>query len=225
MAEGDLFVAVIGHFRGPCRARRPGPGAGRRGSRARRAAAAPGRPRAARTDAHAWVWVTDFPLFEWDADAERLAAAHHPFTAPRRGRAGVLDADRGTARRRDAAWELYTQGCDPAPTMRCTTATSWPAARSGSTTGAAARDVPGAGHLRGGGGARFGFLLEAFRYGVPPHGGFAFGFDRLVMLLVGAQSLRDVIAFPKTTAARALFEGAPSPVEVGELRELHIRPD
>lgn len=176
-------------------------------------------------DGHAWLWVTEFPMFDWDPEADRLVAAHHPFTAPHPDDVPMLleatRGDRPTAR--EAAAELY--GARPR-SLAYDAVYNGNELASGSVRihdpelqravfralGLSAEEAR----------AKFGFLLEAFRFGAPPHAGFAFGFDRLAMLLAGATSLRDVIAFPKTTSGRALFEGAPAPVDDGELRELHI---
>jgi len=175
---------------------------------------------------HAWAWITDFPMFEWDGDSETVSAAHHPFTAPHPD-----DVDRFQERTAalaagepDAGWRLYAAG------LR---SRAYDAVYNGGEMASGSvrihdqelqRTVFRAlGLSDEEAREKFGFLLEAFRFGAPPHAGFAFGFDRLTMLLAGAASLRDVIAFPKTTAARALFEGAPSAVSDRELRELHIR--
>jgi aspartyl-tRNA synthetase len=227
MAEGDLFVAVAGHFRAAVPAA---------GDRSRALGGAEGALDALRRHiadvrnlraetAHAWVWITDFPLFEWDAENERLSAAHHPFTAPAAGAVqAVLDATRDGPPRGPDAWSLYAQGLS---------SRAYDAVYNGNELASGSIRIHDATLQRAlfralgideeDAEQRFGFLLEAFRYGVPPHGGFAFGFDRLVMLLIGAHSLRDVIAFPKTTAARALFEGAPSAIPEHELADLHIR--
>ncbi len=226
---GDLFVAVIGKFRGGT------PQAAAR-DRAAVLGGAEGALDALRrhlgsrlslrdANAHAFAWITEFPMFEWSADEERVVAAHHPFTAPHPDDvAKLLEFSSTGVPQGDRAFELYSMG------LR---SRSYDAVYNGnelasgsirihdsklqravfSALGISDEDAEG----------RFGFLLEAFRFGAPPHGGFAFGFDRMVMLLVGATSLRDVIAFPKTTAARALFEGAPSAVDNVELGELHIR--
>ena len=173
---------------------------------------------------HAWAWIVDFPLFEWDVDAERLVASHHPFTAPHpedldtlREHVGDGPADRTAGRAlfdafiRSRAYDAVYNGHEMASgSIRIHDAEV-------QRLVFRALGIDGEEAER-----KFGFLLEAFRYGVPPHGGFAFGFDRLIMLLTGMGSLRDVIAFPKTTAARALFEGAPSAVEADELADLHI---
>jgi aspartyl-tRNA synthetase len=157
-----------------------------------------------------FLWVTDFPLFERDPDSGALGAVHHPFTSPRPVDVALLDVAPETARAQ--AYDLVFNGMelgggsirihDPAVQARVFT-----------LLGIDERTAQ----------ARFGFLLEGLRAGAPPHGGIAFGFDRIAMKLSGAASLRDVIAFPKTTAARALFEGAPAPVPSAELRDLHIR--
>jgi aspartyl-tRNA synthetase len=163
-------------------------------------------------NARRFLWVVDFPMFDADPETGALAAVHHPFTSP--------NADDMRARpEAPASWRALAYDCvlNGVELGGGSIRTSDPAVQ--------ARMF----ELLGIGDAaeqerRFGFLLEGLRAGAPPHGGIAFGFDRIAMLLAGATSLRDVIAFPKTTAARALFEGAPSVVPSQDLDELHIRP-
>ncbi|HSJ15876.1 MAG TPA: aspartate--tRNA ligase [Longimicrobiales bacterium] len=228
LAPGDLFVAVIGHFRSaaPRTAARDAVLGGAEVALDALRRHLGQRLGLRRADAHAWAWVTEFPLFQWEPDAGRLIASHHPFTMPHpEDVPRLLELTRGgPPGTREAALALYGEGLRSraydavynGSELASGSIRIHDAALQGAVFRAIGMDEAEAE-------ARFGFLLEAFRYGVPPHGGFAFGFDRLVMLLVGAGSLRDVIAFPKTTAARALFEGAPSPVASSELRDLHIQ--
>ncbi|HEX2093540.1 MAG TPA: aspartate--tRNA ligase [Longimicrobiaceae bacterium] len=229
--SGDLFVAVVGHFR----AVRAG-GAPASTEESVAAGLEPALDELRRHLArkmnlvdggkHAWLWVTEFPLFDWDPDAGRLVSAHHPFTMPHPDDVPLLleatAADGGIAV--EAARGLYAL---PVRSRAYDAVYNGNELASGSVRihdpELQRRIFRALGIGEEEARAKFGFLLEAFRYGAPPHAGFAFGFDRLVMLLAGARSLREVIAFPKTTAARALFEGAPSPVGPDELRDLHIQ--
>jgi aspartyl-tRNA synthetase len=157
-----------------------------------------------------FLWVTEFPLFERDPETGEATPSHHPFTSPAPADLAILETDPLAVRSR--AYDLVYNGTefgsgsirinDPDLQQRVF-----------SVLGVGKEEAS----------RKFGFLLEAFRYGAPPHGGFAFGLDRMVMHLAGAASLRDVIAFPKTTAARALMEGAPAPVAPDELEQLGIR--
>jgi aspartyl-tRNA synthetase len=161
-------------------------------------------------DARVFLWVTDFPLFERDPATGRLGAVHHPFTAPHPADIAKLESAPETVRAQ--AYDVVLNGTElGGGSIRI----SDPALQS--------RIFSLLGIDEATANARFGFLLEGLRSGAPPHGGIAFGFDRIAMQLSGATSLRDVIAFPKTTAARALFEGAPSRVPPDDLGELHIR--
>jgi aspartyl-tRNA synthetase len=159
---------------------------------------------------HSFLWVTDFPLFAVDAESGAIMPEHHPFTAPHPEDLALLDAD--PARARSLAYDAVYNGLELASgSIRI----SDPRLQE-KILGIIGVDEESAQR-------RFGFLLEGLRAGAPPHGGIAFGFDRISMLLAGATSLRDVIAFPKTTAARALFEGAPSAIPAEDLRDLHLR--
>ena len=161
---------------------------------------------------HDFLWVVDFPMFDKDPATGALAAVHHPFTSPHPDDLALLSSSPEKARA--LAYDVVMDGMElGGGSIRI----SDPALQSQvfSLLGIDAATAQ----------ARFGFLLEGLRAGAPPHGGIAFGFDRISMVLAGATSLRDVIAFPKTTAARALFEGAPSPVNADDLRELHVRMD
>jgi len=156
------------------------------------------------------AWVTDFPLFEYDAQAGRFVSIHHPFTAPREADLEFLAGDPG--RMLSQAYDLVLNGHEiGGGSIRI----HRPDIQRGVFQALGIEEAEAR--------EKFGFLLEALAYGAPPHGGCAFGLDRLVMLLAGASSLREVIAFPKTQKATCLLTEAPSPVAPGQLMELALR--
>jgi aspartyl-tRNA synthetase len=160
-------------------------------------------------DANRFVWIIDFPLFERDPATGTLSSVNHPFTAPHPDDVALLET--APERVRALAYDVVLNGTElGGGSLRI-------------ADPRLQRQVFGLlGIAEPVAEQRFGFLLEGLRQGAPPHGGFAFGMDRIAMLLGEAESLRDVIAFPKTTAQRALFEGAPSPVDPDDLRVLHV---
>ncbi len=156
------------------------------------------------------LWVVDFPMFEWDEEEKRWAALHHPFTSPAVGHEDLLEREPGRARSK--AYDMVLNGWEvgggsvrihrqevQSKVFRALAISAEEAEQ------------------------KFGFLLRALQYGAPPHGGMAFGLDRIVALMAGAESIRDVIAFPKTQRGQCLLTRAPSPVDEKQLRELHIR--
>ena len=156
------------------------------------------------------VWVIDFPMFEFDEDEQRWVAAHHPFTSPKDGHENYLETDPGRclAKAYDLALNGWEIGGGSVRIHRADVQSKvFQALKIGPEE---AR-------------AKFGFLLDALQYGAPPHGGIAFGLDRIVTMMAGAESIRDVIAFPKTQRAQCLLTQAPSPVDERQLKELHIR--
>jgi len=156
------------------------------------------------------LWVVDFPMFEFDEESKQWKARHHPFTSPKDGHEAFIEADQAKAYAK--AYDMVLNGWEVA----------------GGSVRIHRQEVQqqvfralkiSPEDQR----AKFGFLLDALQYGAPPHGGIAFGFDRLVTLMAGAEAIRDVIAFPKTQRGQDLVTGAPSAVTERQLRELHIR--
>ena len=161
-------------------------------------------------DRWAPLWVVDFPMFEYDEDENRWNAVHHPFTAPKDGHEDYMDTDPGRciAKAYDMVLNGWELGGGSVRIHR---------AEVQSKVFSALKISPEDAQLK------FGFLLDALQYGAPPHGGLAFGLDRLITLMTKAESIRDVIAFPKTQRAQCLLTQAPSPVDEKQLRELHIK--
>ncbi len=156
------------------------------------------------------LWVVDFPMFEWDAAADRWMALHHPFTAPKAESLDSLEDDPAGCLSR--AYDMVLNGTEVGGgSIRIHR--SEVQSRVFRLLGIGEEEAQ----------EKFGFLLTALRYGCPPHGGMAFGLDRLVMLMSGARTIRDVMAFPKTQTAACLLTGAPSEVAPAQLRELHVR--
>ena len=156
------------------------------------------------------LWVVDFPMFEYEEEAKRWVARHHPFTAPKDGHEDLLSAQPGEAVAK--AYDMVLNGWElGGGSVRIHRAEVQ--SKVFRALGISAEDAQ----------AKFGFLLDALQYGAPPHGGIAFGLDRMVAMMAGAESIRDVIAFPKTQRAQDLLTHAPSPVDEKQLRDLHIR--
>jgi aspartyl-tRNA synthetase len=161
-------------------------------------------------DRWAPLWVVDFPMFEHDEEGDRWVAVHHPFTAPKDGHEDLMDTDPGAciAKAYDMVLNGWELGGGSVRIHR---------AEVQSKVFSALKIGPEEARQK------FGFLLDALQYGAPPHGGLAFGLDRIVTMMARAESIRDVIAFPKTQRAQCLLTGAPSAVDEKQLRELHIR--
>ena len=169
-----------------------------------------GRSRGLFEDRWAPLWVVDFPMFEYDEAAERWNAVHHPFTAPKDGHEDYMDSDPG--RCVSKAYDMVLNGWElGGGSVRIHRAEVQSKVFAALKIGEEEAQQ------------KFGFLLDALKYGAPPHGGLAFGLDRLVTLMTHAESIRDVIAFPKTQRAQCLLTHAPSAVDEKQLRELHIR--
>ncbi|MFZ1281200.1 MAG: aspartate--tRNA ligase [Ignavibacteriaceae bacterium] len=156
------------------------------------------------------LWVTDFPLFEWDEETGRFYAMHHPFTSPRVEDVPLMTSDPGKVKAR--AYDLVLNGSEIAGgSIRIHNSDLQ--SKMFQALGISDEEAQ----------YKFGFLMNAFKYGAPPHGGIAFGFDRMAMIFAGEHSIRDVIAFPKTASAISLMDDSPSSVDENQLKELHIK--